>query len=79
MPLSAFDQEDDPFDNFDDDVAGFNYRPASSSTELATEKSLPPRTAASLDLLNDQIEQHALHSIYLATASPEVPWTLDSS
>ena len=67
------------FDNFDDDVADFNNRPASSSTSLATEKSLPPRTAAPLDLLNDQIEQHAVRSIYLATALPEVPWTLDSS
>jgi len=79
MPLSSFDQEDDPFDNFDDDDGGFNYAPASSSTVLATGKSLPARTTASPDLSNNQIEQHALHLIYLATASPQVPWTLDSS
>ena len=79
MPLSAFDQEDDPFDNCDDDVADFNNRPASSSTSLPTDNSLRPRTAADLTLLNDQIEQHTLHFIFLDIALPEVPWTLDSS
>ena len=77
MPISAFDQEDDPFDNYyDDDVADFSNGPASSTTALPTTNALSTRTEAAMNVFNDKIEQHALHTIFLDTALQEVPWTL---
>ena len=80
MVISSFDLEDDPFgyDNYDVDPLD-NGPSSSSSSALPPDNSLRPRTAAGLVVQNDKIEHHALHSIFLDGAVPDVPWTLDSS
>ena len=80
MVISAFDLEHDPFGYDDYEVDPLDNGPSSSSSSaLPTDNSLRLRTAAAMVVQNDKIEQHALHSICLDGALPEVPWTLDSS
>ena len=79
MVITAFD-EDDPFTFEDYDVAPLDYgNSSSSSSALPTDNSVRLRSAAGSLVMNDKIEHHALHSIFVDGAASEVPWTLGSS
>ena len=72
--------EDGPFAYDDYDVAPLdNGHSSSSSSALPTDNSLRLRSATASLVMNDKIEHHALHSIFVDGAASEVPWALDSN